>query len=74
MIREGVMKKCNGMSEHDACMFCTSSQSLVKIENSSDIHGGIHTFCQYTYLVGLHVALLVYLRANSLQPILTRDK
>ena len=68
------MQKCNGMSEHDACMFRTSSQSLGKIYNSSDIGGGIHTFYLYTYLIGLHVALLVYLQANSLQPIPTRDK
>ena len=34
---------------------------LRKIYNSSDIGGGIHTFSLYTYLVGLHVALLMYL-------------
>ena len=46
------MQKYNGMSEHDACTFRMSSQSLGKNYNSSDIGSGIHTFSPYTYLVG----------------------
>ena len=52
MIREGVMQKYNDMSEHDACTFRTSSQSLGNVYTSSDIGGGIHTFSPYTYLIG----------------------
>jgi hypothetical protein len=40
------------MSEHDACMFRTSSQTLGKIYKSNGIGSGIHTFSQHTKLAG----------------------
>ena len=47
------------------------SQEKIKFQR----HTRWHTYIlSYTYLVELHVALLVYLQTNSLQPIPTKEK
>jgi hypothetical protein len=57
------------MSEHDACMFRTSSQTLGKIYKSNGIGSGIHTFSQYTKLAGQQQCVVSVPIEISLQPI-----